>query len=100
MASKAKQYHESLQHTDCDLTEQPDPTKLNNILENITTRTTPKQKNDLTKYMNRSEVHRAVKDQANDKAAGLDGILIKYGKKWPFPSTHIVMRKKTHTAIS
>ena len=71
MARIAKEYHENLQKNDRDPTATPDRTKIDTILENITA---PKHKNELAQYLKWGNVHRALNDSANDKAAGLDGI--------------------------
>ena len=74
MARKAKEYHDSLQNVDRDPAQPPDQAKLDKILENVTTRTTPKQKNKLAKYLSCLDIHKALRDLSNNKAAGLDGI--------------------------
>ena len=74
MAELARQYHKDLQTKDRDPTAAPDQTKLETVLNNITTKITPAQKNELAKYLDWSDVHLALKGSANDKAAGLDGI--------------------------
>lgn len=51
------------------------------ILDNITTRTTPDQKAKLAKYLTDDNIQIALKEQANEKAAGLDGIPIELWKK-------------------
>ena len=81
MAKAAKTYHDNLQHKDRDPAAPPNQEKINAMLENIATRTTPKQKNNLAKYLDWSDIHQATKEQANDKAAGLDGIPIELWKK-------------------
>jgi ribonuclease HI len=74
MAKKAKEYHETLQRIDRDPHVQPDPQKINAILSNIKTRTTPPQKCELAKPLSWGKIHQALHESANDKAAGLDGI--------------------------
>ena len=74
MAQRAKEYHEHLQRKDRDPTQDPDPAKLDQILENITARTTPGQKSKLANYISWGDAHRALTESGNDKAAGLDGI--------------------------
>ena len=81
MARKAKEYHEMLQCKDRNPLLPPDPNKLEEILANVTTRTTPNQKNELAKYLKWGDVHKALNEQANDKAAGLDGIPSELWKK-------------------
>ena len=81
MATKAKEYHAALQCNDRDPSTPPNPAKLEAILANITTRTTPSQKNELAKYLDWGDIHEALKEQANDKAAGLDGIPMELWKK-------------------
>jgi len=81
MAKIAKEYHENLQSRDRNPTDAPDQTRINAILENINTSTTPKQKNELAQHLNWGKVHQALHESANDKAAGLDGIPMELWKK-------------------
>ena len=81
MAETAKTYHKQLQSIDRDPTDPPDATKLSEILNNISTRTTPDQKNELVKYLSRDKTYSAVNASANDKAAGIDGIPMELWKK-------------------
>ena len=81
MAKIAKEYHTQAQSKDRDPRADPDPAKLESILANITTHTTPAQKNDLAKFINTGRIHRAICESANDKAAGLDGVPMELWKK-------------------
>ena len=81
MAKKAKDYHETLQHKDRDPLQQPEPQKIDTMLDNINTRTSPTQKNKLAKHLCWSKVHQALHESANDKAAGLDGIPVELWKR-------------------
>lgn len=81
MAKVAKDYHEKLQHKDRNPATPPDQAKVDRILENVPARTTPKQKNELAKFLSWNNIHQATNEQANDKAAGLDGIPIELWKK-------------------
>lgn len=81
MAEKAKEYHKSLQHKDRNPLQLPDPQKIEKILDNIDTCTTPSQKNKLAKYVCWGKVHQALHEAANDKAVGLDGIPIEMWKR-------------------
>ena len=80
MADAARRYHQNLQNRDRDPTTPPDATKLEAILNNVTTQITPAQKDDLAKYLKQSQVRSALSEQANNKAAGLDGIPIELWK--------------------
>jgi hypothetical protein len=51
MASKAKTYHEGLQRKDRDPRQPPDMRKVDAVLGNIKTRTTPLQKDELAKVV-------------------------------------------------
>jgi hypothetical protein len=81
MAKIAKEYHERLQSTDRDPAEPPNTPKLDAILENVSTRTSPEQKNELAKYLHRGKIYKALCEQANDKAASLDGIPMELWKR-------------------
>lgn len=81
MAEKARNYHESLQSGDRNPGLDPDPAKLERILQNVTTRTTPDQKSDLAKPLAWGKVHNALSDSGNDRAAGLDGIPMELWKR-------------------
>ena len=81
MARKAREYHEAVQSRDRNPEQPPDPAKVDAILWNIKTRTTPRQKNELAKYLSSDRIHSALKEQANDKLAGLDGIPSELWKK-------------------
>jgi len=81
MAKIAGEYHTRLQENDRDPSAHPDEEKMDRIMRNVTTKTTPKQKNELAKYLKRDGVHTALGDAANDKAAGLDGIPMELWKK-------------------
>ena len=76
MAELAKRYHENLQTKDRDPTSPPDQTKLEAVLENITSKVTQEQKSVLARHLKWGDIHTALSDSANDKAAGLDGIPI------------------------
>ena len=81
MVEKARNYYENLQHVDRDPEATPDTANLEVVLKNITTRTTPAQKNQLAKYLKWSDVHSAMNDSTNEKSAGLDGIPVDLWKK-------------------
>ena len=81
MARKAREYHKAVQLRDCNPKQPPDPAKVDAILRNIKTRTTPRQKNELAKYLSSDRIHSALKEQVNDKLAGLDGIPSELWKK-------------------
>ena len=74
-------YHQYLQTKDRDPMTTPDQAKLADILENVTTCTSPSQKNKLAKYLAYDDIHQALNTSANDKAAGLDGIPMELWKK-------------------
>ena len=81
MAETAKEYHKALQSIDCDPTLEPDLMKLDAILDNLHARISPKQKNILAQPLSWSNVHIALSDLGNDKAAGLNGIPMGFWKK-------------------
>ena len=81
MAKKAKDYHETLQHRDRNPSQQPDPQKIETMLANISTCTSPPQKNKLAKHLCWGKIHQALQESANDKATGLDGIPTELWKK-------------------
>ena len=81
MAESARDYHDALQRSDRDPNLEPDPVGLERVLRNIETRTTPEQKSKLAKHLTWSDVHKALMDSENDKAAGLDGIPMDLWKK-------------------
>ena len=81
MATAAKEYHESLQRSDRDPDQEPDPEKLERVLNNISASTTQLQKSTLAKRLAWGDVHRSLSDSGNDKAAGLDGIPMDLWKK-------------------
>ena len=81
MARKAKEYHEALQRKDRDPHLQPDNKKIEAVLNNITVRTSPTQKNEMAKYLSWGKIHHALQESANDKATGLDGIPVELWKK-------------------
>ena len=74
MAEAARDYHEALQSRDHDPTLEPDPTKLDAVLNNIHTCISPEQKSVLVRPLSWPDIHIALSDSSNDKAAGLNGI--------------------------
>ena len=74
MAAVARDYHEALQHADRDPALDPDPEGLEYVLSNITPPMSQSQKAELAKRLKWGDVHKALSDSGNDKAAGLDGI--------------------------
>lgn len=100
MAQRAKEYHDRLQQNDRDPTQDPDPAKLNQVLENITTRTTPDQKSKLANYLAWGESHRAISESGNDKAAGLDGIPMELWKRMSARFDAFIDQPQTHTVTS
>ena len=74
MAQIAKEYHEQLLTIDRDPKEEPDEEKLDKVLENINTKLSAENVENLRKTVSEEEVITALMDSANDKAAGLDGI--------------------------
>jgi len=81
MAGKAKEYHETLQRIDQDPAQEPDPDKLAFILDNVSPRVSQDQKGKLAKHLTWGDVHKALSDSGNDRAAGLDGIPMDLWKK-------------------
>jgi len=81
MADKASEYHALLQKGDRDPREDPDPTKLEKILDNIEPHITQDQKNKLAKFLSWGKIHLTINESANDKAAGLDGVPMELWKR-------------------
>ena len=74
MAEKAREYHEVLQRIDRDPSQEPDPERLLAILNNVHPRVSQAHKSKLTKHLAWGDIHKALSDSGNDRAAGLDGI--------------------------
>ena len=80
MAEIAKEYHEQLLTLDRDPQEEPDETKLRKALENIKTTLPQMSTEKLKEPVSEEEIAAALRDSANDKAAGLDGIPVELWK--------------------
>ena len=80
MAELAKNYHKQLLSIDRNPQEEPDETKLRNTLRNIKAKLSPRNIEMLKEHVDETEVTTALRDSANDKAAGLDGIPIELWK--------------------
>ena len=74
MAQVARDYHEQLLSVDRNPGEEPDPERLKAVLENLELRLSPEGIAILQAEITEEEIAEALKDTANDKAAGLDGI--------------------------
>jgi len=81
MSQIARDYHERLQSKDRPPTQEPEPGKLGKILDNISSKTSPRQKVELAKYLSTGDVHKALHGSGNDRAAGLDGVPMEMWKK-------------------
>ena len=74
MAKLTRDYHEKLLSIDRDPTQEPNTGELEKVLENMSTTLNREMINDLRKKISADEVERALKESANDKSPGLDGI--------------------------
>ena len=81
MVETMKEYHEALQSIDCDPTLEPNLVKLDAILDNLHAHISPEQKNVLAQPLSWPNIHIALSDLGNDKAAGLNGIPMELWKK-------------------
>jgi hypothetical protein len=80
MAKLARDYHEQLLTADRDPNETPDSEHLTAVLTNISARLSPTDITMLQGDLTEEEIIAALKDSANDKAAGLDGIPVELWK--------------------
>ena len=80
MAELARNYHEQLLALDRCPSEEPDERNLTKALENINTTLSLEDAGKLRKHISEGEIEIALKDTANDKAAGLDGIPVELWK--------------------
>ena len=74
MAQLTRDYHEQLLSIDRDPTLEPDAEALERALENMTTTLNGEMANNLRKKISADEVEETLKESANDKSPGLDGI--------------------------
>ena len=74
MAQLTRDYHEKLLSIDRDPTLEPEAEALEKVLENMTTTLNGEMINNLRKKISADEVEKALKESANDKSPGLDGI--------------------------
>ena len=80
MAELAKNYHEQLLSIDRNPREAPNEAKLEKTLENIQAELSPGNIEKMKEHVDETEVTAALRDMANDKAAGLDGIPVELWK--------------------
>ena len=80
MAKIAAQYHKEIQAADRNPQDQPDPPKLNAILEQVRARLPDETKHKLTEEITEEEICEAIRKSSNEKAPGLDGIPIEFWK--------------------
>ena len=80
MAEIARKYHEQLLAIDWDPAVEPDEGKMNAVLENIQTSLAQEDVDELRKNVSEDKVTTALMSSANDKAAGLDRILMELWK--------------------
>lgn len=80
MAELAREYHEQLLNIDRDPREEPDEQKLAKALENVKATLLPRHIEKLRENISAGEVEEAIKNTANDKAAGLDGLPVEVWK--------------------
>ena len=74
MAQIAAKYHNELQYADYDPHTAPNELIMNEILGNIKSKITEENKTKLSESISESDVRYAIRNSANDKAPGLDGI--------------------------
>ena len=74
MAQLTRDYHEKLLSIDRDPMQEPNTEELEKVLENMTTTLNREMISDLRKKISADEVEEALKESANDKSPGLDGI--------------------------
>lgn len=80
MATLARDYHESLQEDYHNVTTEIREEKINKVLNTITARTTPVQREKLGAGISKLEITKALKKSKNSSAPGLDGIPYEFWK--------------------